>query len=257
MLTSLATRARLLARAHSVQIAAIGALLSGILAVDPAVLQAGWQTMPAEVRALIPEHVSVWISGILFVLVMVARAVPQPTVAQQLGLLSVGATKRPAQGITLGQRSRLRLAGVHPDLVRVIERAAANAEPQDDFTVLEGVRTRKQCFTNYGKGRTAAECIAAGVPADYAAPGAGKVTWLRNPLSSKHYPRADGFSHAVDLAPYPIDWNDLARFDRVAALVMAAAKEEGVAIRWGADWDRDGKPRERGETDSPHFELDR
>lgn len=88
MLTSLATRARLLARAHSVQLAAIGALLSGILAVDPAVLQAGWQTMPAELRALIPDHVATWITGILFVLVMIARAVPQPAVAQQLGLFS-------------------------------------------------------------------------------------------------------------------------------------------------------------------------
>jgi peptidoglycan L-alanyl-D-glutamate endopeptidase CwlK len=37
--------------------------------------------------------------------------------------------------------------------------------------------------------------------------------------------------------------------------MFAAAKELGVPIRWGADWERDGKPRERGVTDSPHFEL--
>lgn len=159
--------------------------------------------------------------------------------------------------IVLGQRSLARLAGVHPDLVRVVKRAAAMAERQDDFTVLEGVRTKEQCFINYGKGRTEAECKAAKVPANYAAPRTAKVTWLGNPLASKHYPRPDGYSHAVDLAPFPIDWNDLARFDRVAALMLEAAKVEGVPIRWGADWDRDGKPRERGETDSPHFELDR
>ncbi|PXA90000.1 endolysin [Nostoc sp. 3335mG] len=159
--------------------------------------------------------------------------------------------------IVLGQRSLARLARVHPDLVRVVKRAAAMAEARDDFTVLEGARSKEQCFTNYGKGRTAAQCKAAGVPANYASPAVGKVTWLSNPLASKHYPRADGYSHAVDLAPFPIDWNDLKRFDRVAALMLDAAKAEGVAIRWGADWDRDGKPRERGETDSPHFELDR
>ncbi|KQM92241.1 endolysin [Sphingomonas sp. Leaf22] len=159
--------------------------------------------------------------------------------------------------ILLGQRSLARLAGVHPDLVRVVKRAAAMADARDDFTVLEGVRTKEQCYVNYGKGRTEAECKAAKVPVNYAAPRAGKVTWLGNPLASKHYPRPDGYSHAVDLAPFPIDWNDLKRFDRVAALMLDAAKAEGVAIRWGADWDRDGKPRERGETDSPHFELDR
>ncbi|MEN2748172.1 M15 family metallopeptidase [Sphingomonas sp. T9W2] len=159
--------------------------------------------------------------------------------------------------IVLGQRSLARLAGVHPDLVRVVKRAAIMADARDDFTVLEGVRTKEQCFINYGKGRTEAECKAAKVPANYAAPRVGKVTWLSNPLASKHYPRPDGYSHAVDLAPFPIDWNDLARFDRVAALMVEAAKVEGVPIRWGADWDRDGKPRERGETDSPHFELDR
>ncbi len=159
--------------------------------------------------------------------------------------------------ITLGRTSRSRLDGVHPDLKRVVLRAAAMATAQDDFAVLEGARTKEQCFINYGKGRTTAECKAAGVPANYASPRVAKVTWLGNPLASKHYPRADGYSHAVDLAPFPIDWNDLARFDRIAVLMFAAAKGEGVAIRWGADWDRDGKPRERGETDSPHFELDR
>lgn len=159
--------------------------------------------------------------------------------------------------IPLGRQSLARLDRVHPDLVRVVKRAAAMADKVDDFAVLEGVRTKEQCYINFGKGRTVAQCKAAGVPANFAVPAASKVTWLSNPLASKHYPRSDGYSHAVDLAPYPIDWRDLARFDRVAALMMAAAKVEKVAITWGADWDRDGKPRERGETDSPHFELAR
>ena len=41
--------------------------------------------------------------------------------------------------ITLGSRSLMRLEGVHPDLARVVKRAAAMSDL--DFTVLEGLRT--------------------------------------------------------------------------------------------------------------------
>lgn len=159
--------------------------------------------------------------------------------------------------ITLGKTSLERLATCHPDLQRVVKRAAKLAKKEDDFTVLEGVRTEEQMMINYGKGRTAAQLAAKGIPARYAKPDAAKVTWLSNPFASAHAKQADGYSRAVDLAPYPIDWNNIARFDRIAKLMLEAAVLEGVAIRWGADWDRDGKPRERGETDSPHFELAR
>lgn len=158
--------------------------------------------------------------------------------------------------IALGARSLSRLDGVHPDLVRVVKRAALLAKPDEDFTVLEGVRSKEQMCLNYGKGRTAAQCQAKGVPARYAKPNADKVTWLNDPFMSAH--RADpvdGYGRAVDLAPYPIAWDDLARFDRLALLVLRAASVEGVKVRWGADWDQDGRPHERGESDSPHFEL--
>ena len=42
---------------------------------------------------------------------------------------------------------------------------------------------------------------------------------------------------------------------RQADAMLAASRKVGVRLRWGADWDQDGKPRERGETDSPHWEL--
>lgn len=140
--------------------------------------------------------------------------------------------------ITLGQRSLARLDGVHPKLVRVILLAATLARPEDDFTVLEGIRTPERQRELYAQGRTAPGKI---------------VTWT---LKSNHFrnPRT-GFGHAVDLAPFPIDWNDTARFDRLAMLMFRAASIERVKIRWGADWDQDGKLREKGESDSPHFEL--
>lgn len=148
----------------------------------------------------------------------------------------------------LSQKSLDRLNGVDERLQRVVKRAIQLTK--QDFMVLEGVRTRQQCMTNYGKGRTIAQCVAKGIPAQYANPNAAKVTWLNNPFASKH---VNG--KAVDLVPYPVDWNDLKKFDTIAQAMLQAAKELGIPIRWGADWDADGKPRERGESDSPHFEI--
>mgnify|MGYP007100076109 CR=1 FL=1 len=135
----------------------------------------------------------------------------------------------------LGARSLERLKGVHPDLVRVVKRAIAISS--QDFSVLEGVRSLARQKELYAKGRTA--------------PGP-KVTWTMN---SKHRKQADGFGHAVDLVPFPLDWNDLAKFDAIYAAMMEAAKLEGVRIRSGMDWDQDGKVRERKESDSPHYEI--
>ena len=148
----------------------------------------------------------------------------------------------------LSQRSLDRLVGVDERLQRVVKRAIELSK--QDFMVLEGVRTRQQCMTNYGKGRTIAQCVAKGVPAQYANPKAAKVTWLNNPFASKHVS-----GKAVDLVPYPVDWHNLKKFDVIAQAMLQASKELGIPIRWGADWDADGKPRERGESDSPHFEI--
>ena len=137
----------------------------------------------------------------------------------------------------LGPQSRARLQGVHPDLVKVVERAIELTD--QDFMVLEGVRTPARQKELYAQGRTA--------------PGP-KVTWT---LNSNHFinPKT-GFGHAVDLVPFPVDWSHT-KLDVVSKAMFAAASELGIPIRWGADWDRDGKPREKGETDSPHFELHR
>ena len=144
--------------------------------------------------------------------------------------------------------SKSRQNGLHPTLNKILDRAISISSI--DFMILEGVRSDEQCYINYGKGRTVAQCTAKGVPAKYALPKAAKVTWLNNPLDSKHVT-----GKAVDLVPYPVDWNDLSKFDQMAQAMFAAAKELGVSIRWGADWDNDGNYREKGEYDSPHFEL--
>ena len=137
---------------------------------------------------------------------------------------------------TLSKASLDKLQGVHPKLVDVVKRAIELTK--QDFKVLEGVRTPERQKELYAQGRTK--------------PGP-KVTWT---LNSNHFVnKKTGYGHAVDLVPYPVDWETLSKFDAIQKAMFAAAKELGVTIRWGADWDQDGKPRERGESDSPHFEI--
>jgi len=143
-----------------------------------------------------------------------------------------------------GTRSKSNMIGLHPDLIRVLNRAILAF----DFTILEGVRSDHQCFINWGKGRTVEQCRKAGIPNPerYAQPRLTKVTWLRDPLGSNHRAKADGLGHAVDCLPYPIDWNDIDRFKNLAAHMLNAARIENVKIIWGGDWK---------EKDYPHFEL--
>lgn len=140
----------------------------------------------------------------------------------------------------LSKRSLTNLQGVNTNLVKVVQRAIEITK--QDFMVTEGLRSREQCCINYGKGRTAQQCSIKGVPAKYAQPSLSKVTWLNNPFASKHTQ-----GRAVDLVPYPVDWNDLAKFRLIAEAMKQAAKELNVSINWGGDWQKT--------KDYPHFEV--
>lgn len=125
----------------------------------------------------------------------------------------------------LSARDHQRLAGVHPDLVRVVERARL-AVP---FIVTEGLRTKER----------QAQLVQAGAS---------------RTMNSRHLS-----GHAVDLAYWLDDGDDVpeqgeVRWDwplahKVAAAMKAAATEEHVALVWGGDW--------ASFPDGPHFELDR
>lgn len=117
----------------------------------------------------------------------------------------------------LTARDRTRLAGVHPDLVAVVEAARR----QVPFIVVEGLRTRER-------------------QAQLVKSGASRT------MDSRHLT-----GHAVDLAPTvagEVRW-DWPLFYPMAKAVMDAAQARGIALVWGGDW-----PRFR---DGPHFELHR
>ena len=114
-------------------------------------------------------------------------------------------------------RDKARLAGVHPDLVAVVEAA----RQQISFIVVEGMRTRER-------------------QAQLVKSGASRT------MDSRHLT-----GHAVDIAPtldgeVRFDWP---LFYPMAKAMKDAAQARGVALVWGGDW-----PKFR---DGPHFELNR
>jgi peptidoglycan L-alanyl-D-glutamate endopeptidase CwlK len=52
---------------------------------------------------------------------------------------------------------------------------------------------------------------------------------------------------ALDVVPYPLDWENTAAFRALAAVVKRKAKELGIPIAWGGDW--------KTLVDMPHYEL--
>ena len=122
----------------------------------------------------------------------------------------------------LGPRSKMRLNGVHPDLVKVVERAIQISTI--DFTVLEGVRSPERQRVLYDAGAS-------------------------QTLNSRHIPGHDGFGKAVDLGAWvddQVDWS-WPLYPRIAGAMKLAAKELNIPIEWGGDW--------KSFKDGPHFQL--
>lgn len=63
-------------------------------------------------------------------------------------------------------------------------------------------------------------------------------------------------SQAVDVAPWPIDWQDRERFSHLAGIIKGIAHEKGYRITWGGDWDGDGELKDNGFDDLPHFQIE-
>lgn len=115
----------------------------------------------------------------------------------------------------LSNRSRDNLRGVHPKLVRVVERAIEITKV--DFGVTQGLRTEieQEQLVAAGKSQT---------------------------MKSKHLRQEDGFGHAVDLVAYVhtdggahVSW-ELNLYDDIADAMKKAAREVGLSVRWGAAW---------------------
>jgi hypothetical protein len=124
------------------------------------------------------------------------------------------------------ETSKKRLGTCDPRLVQVCNAAIKRM----DFAVLCGHRNKKEQDEAVKNGFS-------------------KVKWPR----SKHNKSP---SQAVDIAPFPIDWNDIGRFVHLADIVLDEAKKLNIKIRWGGDWNRNGKWSDEKFLDLPHFEID-
>jgi len=62
-------------------------------------------------------------------------------------------------------------------------------------------------------------------------------------------------SSAVDVTPYPVDWEDRERQTLFAGFVIGVASQMDINLRWGGDWDQDFQVVDNRFDDFPHFEL--
>ena len=62
-------------------------------------------------------------------------------------------------------------------------------------------------------------------------------------------------SLAVDVTPYPIDWDDRERQTLFAGFVIGVASQMGIRLRWGGDWNMNFEVDDNQFDDFPHFEI--
>ncbi len=127
----------------------------------------------------------------------------------------------------LGKRSKKRLEGVDSRLIDLLERVCKYF----DITVIEGKRSqeRQDLLVKQGKSKT---------------------------KFGKHVQ-----GKAVDIAPYPIDWNARDDFHMLGGFVLGVANQMGLRVRWGGCWRYDSLYEGQRTTktnnfdDLVHFEI--
>lgn len=120
-----------------------------------------------------------------------------------------------------GKTSKKRLKGVDDRLVKVLNELIKIM----DVTIIEGLRTSERQEELLKKGAT-------------------KVKY------SKHME-----GKAVDLSPYPIDWENRDGFHYMGGMIRGIAKQLDIKVRWGGDWDSDGDVKDNGFDDLVHVEI--
>ena len=136
-----------------------------------------------------------------------------------------------------GKRSRAQLDTIRNELREIVEAVMAAAPDDRDFTVLRGRRGKADQNEAHAMGYS----------------GAGWPDSAHNCAVRGPGPRAGwgedthALASAVDLAPWPIVWEDTHRFHHLAGRVLHEAARRGVPLVWGGDF--------KSLADLGHFEL--
>ena len=126
-----------------------------------------------------------------------------------------------------GKRSKERLKGVDAKLQNVLNEVCKYF----DITVIEGLRSQERQDELVAQGKSKTKF--------------GK----------------DVQGKAVDIAPYPIDWDARDDFHYLGGFMLATAASMGVKIRWGGDWNASSlfkgqrTTKDNGFDDLVHFEI--
>lgn len=122
------------------------------------------------------------------------------------------------------QRSLNNLKGVHPLMVNLMHECIKTSPI--DFVITEGVRTAERQKELFKQGKS-------------------KCDGVKN--KSNHQIKADGFGHAVDLYPLPIQYKDAKPYIVLSKHIKKIANELKIKIRYGGDF--------KSLKDYPHWEL--
>jgi peptidoglycan L-alanyl-D-glutamate endopeptidase CwlK len=124
-----------------------------------------------------------------------------------------------------GKSSIERLSTCHKDLQKVFNEVIKYV----DCSVLEGHRNEERQNKLFEEGKT-------------------KVKYPKGRHNSSP-------SRAVDVTPYPVDWDDRERQTLFAGFVLGIARSMDIKLRWGGDWDMDFEVMDNRFDDFPHFEI--
>ncbi|MBU1193978.1 MAG: M15 family peptidase [Proteobacteria bacterium] len=126
-------------------------------------------------------------------------------------------------------KSQDKLSTCHPLLQKLFNDVIKDY----DCAIIDGHRARREQNVRYQQGRS-------------------KLKWP----NSKHNPMP---SMAVDAGPYfedkGIPWDEPNQFYVFAGYVLSRAKDLGIQIRWGGDWDMDRDVNDQFFNDLAHYEL--
>lgn len=144
----------------------------------------------------------------------------------------------------MDDRTRRNLINVAPPLVHL---CYMMDEAGHEFIVPDPPRTKLEQVALYAQGREPlaevnAKRKVAGIP-EIKADKNIRVSWT---LDSKHIIGPDGFAHAFDFVNKPVNYEDVAAFERLGVEFEKMAHKLGIEIEWGGRWKA---------KDLPHIEL--